>query len=122
VSTRFAKFLAVGAIATSVDFALFYYFFNALQLHIVLANLLSYSAGMIVGFFLNRAWTFSDSESRSKKRIIFSLLFGYLGLMLNTSIVALSAHFMDEMLAKCVGVFVIIFFNYITQKRFVFRL
>ena len=119
---RFRKFLVVGGIGTLIDFALFFLFFNIFQWGIVAANLISYGTGLTSSFFINRAWTFRDSQQRSKKRLVLALIFGYIGLVLNTSLVWLLALVIPVWGGKVLAVVVIIFYNYLTNKYIIFSM
>jgi putative flippase GtrA len=60
-----ARFAVVGALGTLIDVGLFSVFHLAFGLPILLANTLSYSAGIINNFFLHRYWTFSGRSRRA---------------------------------------------------------
>ncbi len=121
ISSRFIKFLVVGGVCTLLDFVLFSLFHLWLLMGIVYANLLSYGLGMTASFFMHRAWTFKDGQLKSKKRILHFLFWGYGGLMLNTAIVWFSAGYMHALLAKSIAVIVVLFYNYLANKYFVFK-
>ena len=87
---------------------------------IILSNALSYGTGLTGSFFLNRLWTFSDSEQRSTKRVWLSLTLGYIGLMINTAMVWGLAFIMPVMLGKLIAVSVVIIYNYQVNKHIVF--
>jgi putative flippase GtrA len=58
------RFLLVGALGTLIDVGLFSLFHLRLGLPVLLANTLSYTAGMINNFALDRAWTFADQPRK----------------------------------------------------------
>jgi len=121
LKSRFARFLMVGVFTTSLDFAIFYLLHFSAGLGIIPANIISYGTGITAGFFINRAWTFHDAMHRSHKRILLSLIYGYLGLALNTAIVWYASRFINVMLAKTAAVLIIVIYNYLTNKYLVFR-
>lgn len=121
-SKRFYKFLAVGLSGTVIDFVLFYVLHFILSVSIIPANAISYGTGLTSSFFLNQKWTFSDSTHKSHKQLIFSLLLGYIGLIINTLLVWLLSFTIHAMLAKAVAVLVVVVYNYFTNKILVFRI
>lgn len=56
-SLEFLRFCTVGLANTAVDVTAFF-LLNMLGVPYLLAQILSYSAGIINSFFLNRSWTF----------------------------------------------------------------
>ena len=122
ISVRFRKFLIVGASGTALDFAFFYLFFDLLGWPLILANSCSYGIGLTSSFFINRAWTFCDSSNRSARRVWLSLFWGYSGLALNTLLVWAIATIAHVWIGKVIAVFVVVVFNYVTNKYFVFSI
>jgi putative flippase GtrA len=119
---RFLKFLLVGGSCTLLDFTLFYVFYYHVALGIVPTNLISYGTGLTVAFFVNRAWTFKDSQARAANRLWLSLFWGYLGLALNTLMVWGLAKWMHPLVSKAIAVIVVLVYNYLTNKYLVFRI
>ncbi|HNB37390.1 MAG TPA: GtrA family protein, partial [Anaerolineales bacterium] len=58
--TRFARFLTVGAMGTFLDFGLLTVLKLA-GLPTLIANSISFTAGLLNNFTWNRLWTFADS-------------------------------------------------------------
>ena len=118
---NFRRFLIVGALGTSIDFCLFFIGYNLLGLGIVIANLISYGTGITCSFFFHRSWTFRErARKRSKRRLGWSLAFGYTGLLLNTLMVWAFALMFPVWIGKIAAVGVILFYNYLTNKYIVF--
>lgn len=117
---RFLKFLVVGAFGTAIDFILFYIFYELAGWGVILSNTISYGTGLTSSFFINRVWTFSDGKKRSQKRLPLALTFGYIGLIFNTAMVWALAFLMPVFAGKVIAVFVIVIYNYLTNKHIVF--
>jgi putative flippase GtrA len=87
---RFVRFAAIGVVGTLVDFGLLVVFKEGLGFPTLIANTLSYSAGIANNFTLNRLWTYSDS---TKRRVLVQLaqftLVSLTGLLLNNGVVLL---------------------------------
>lgn len=122
MSKRFLKFLCVGGVCTALDFVLFYILYYLLSLHIVPANILSYGSGLTLSFFINRHLTFKDSAQKQVNRLKYVLLYGYIGLMLNTAIVWGIALILPAFIGKVIAVIIVVFYNYYTNKKLVFQI
>lgn len=85
---RFLRFITVGASGTLLDFILLTVFKTIFNLPTIIANPISYSAGVLNNFTWNRLWTYP--ESRSKVRLVqlgqFALV-STVGVTLNTLVV-----------------------------------
>src|SRR5574341_1992552 len=85
---RFLRFALVGALGTLIDFGLLMIGKELLGLPTALANILSFSAGTLNNFTLNRLWTYADA--RTKRPLLQLAQFAAVsaaGLGLNTAIV-----------------------------------
>jgi putative flippase GtrA len=59
VVRRFARFAVVGVIATATHTAVFALALEALAIEPVVANALAFTVAVLVGYALNRRWTFA---------------------------------------------------------------
>jgi putative flippase GtrA len=62
--TRFIKFLVVGTIGAVIDFGTFNLLTSTLNLWIVLAGTISFTAAVTSNFIWNYFWTYPDSRSK----------------------------------------------------------
>ena len=58
VADRFARFALVGALATLLNYAVFYVLYTWAYVHYNVASASGYIAGVFLGFTLNRSFTF----------------------------------------------------------------
>jgi putative flippase GtrA len=89
-----ARFLTVSIGNTVLGIALFWMlldYFGPVE-----ANLLSYSAGIAAGFFLNRSWTFRGKQGSAVKYVAVYLS----GLGLSTTFVGIASLVMPALIAK----------------------
>lgn len=89
-SGKMLRFMMVGLSGTVVDFALLTFLKEAVGLATLLANSLSFCAGLINNFTWNRLWTFADSQNSNL--VTQFIKFGavsIIGLLLNNIIVLL---------------------------------
>ncbi|OIQ04171.1 MAG: hypothetical protein AUK55_00010 [Syntrophobacteraceae bacterium CG2_30_61_12] len=119
---RVGRFAVVGLINTGVDIGLFALLFYHFHLSLVPANSLSYGAGTLNGFILNKLWTFEDHGGwlRSWPRLLLFVGFNGLGLLWANLIIWLLAQVLPVIAAKCGAVVGVFAWNYWTSHRFVF--
>jgi len=105
---RFARFAVVGALATAVHTAVFTVALELAHIEPVLANAIAFSVAVLVGFALNRSWTFAAHGAAHARLwryvaaqliglagnggIMFAVVHGahwspYLGLLLSVAVV-----------------------------------
>ncbi|HVJ53264.1 MAG TPA: GtrA family protein [Aliidongia sp.] len=120
---RFARFALVGGLNTAVDFLVFSTLLFLLDCNILVANAISYLAGTVCSYVLNRSWTFSDraASPRQHYQALLFLLANLATLTLSTLIVAASARIMPALAAKAVATLACVFVNYAAAKHIVFR-
>jgi putative flippase GtrA len=95
------RFLAVGALGTLIDFSLFTGLHVALGAPILLANVLSYSAGILNNFFLHRYWTFAERPRKGlTSQFSQFLVVSLAALALNTLLVGLLAGPLSALLSS----------------------
>lgn len=116
------RFGLVGLTNTGVDVTLFALLTHGLHWLVPLANVVSYSAGIMNSFFLNKYWTFRDPTplSRSLRPGIRFIVVNVLGLLISTVTVMLLALRLPPVIAKLASVGVVFLWNYSLSDRFVF--
>jgi putative flippase GtrA len=128
--TRFLRFLAVGSLGTLLDFSLL----TALKLAglpTLAANSLSFSAGLVNNFILNRRWTFVDARRApwTTQLLQFGLV-SLVGLILNNAIVVLLEASLGTLTgqpewgylpAKIIATGLVVFWNYFANRFWTFH-
>jgi putative flippase GtrA len=113
----FLRFATVGAITTALDVSLFAGLTGA-AVPAPLANLSSYSCGILLSYNLNRSWTFRVDENRLKAlKFVMSTL---TGLLISTFLVAVLSMTIPATYAKLISVPVVFAWNYLTARLWVF--
>ncbi|MEZ5512872.1 MAG: GtrA family protein [Steroidobacteraceae bacterium] len=56
------RYLMVGALTTIVSFTIIFLLMQFLAVNVYMANAIGYAAGVVIGFVLNRHWTFSSND------------------------------------------------------------
>ena len=118
-STRtLLRFATVGAITTALDVTLCAGLTTA-GVPAALANVCSYSCGIVVSYNLNRSWTFSVDGSRLKalKFVVSTLT----GLLISTCLVVVLSMTIPAIYAKCISVPVVFVWNYLAARLWVFN-
>lgn len=128
--TRFARFLAVGAAGTLLDFSILTVLKLA-GLPTLIANSLSFTAGLLNNFTWNRLWTFSDSVHTDWRRQLAQYAFiSLIGLALNNLILLslegvfgawLGSAQWAYLPAKVVATGVVVFWNYFANRSWTFK-
>ncbi|MFK7937296.1 MAG: GtrA family protein [Saprospiraceae bacterium] len=117
-----AKFALTGSVATVVDMTLFY-FLEKYATTAVIANVISYSCGMVINFILQRRFIF-DLQRKVSTAFLGSLLVSIGGLALSTLIIYILNQyaFFQELpiAAKIIATGTVFFYNFYL-KRYVFE-
>lgn len=129
-TTRFARFLTVGALGTLLDFGLLTTL-KWVGLPTLFANSLSFSAGVINNFALNASWTFADRRTKNRRAQFFQfLLVSLIGLLINNAIVLLLETPLGAWMgreawgylpAKVLATGVVVFWNYFANRNWTFK-
>lgn len=64
---QLSRFLLVGSLSTTVNYLVFFGSAYLLDIYYILASTIGYLSGLVVGYVLNRNWTFSTSKAISKQ-------------------------------------------------------
>lgn len=86
---QFIKFGLTGVMNTAIDFITFF-ILSSLGTTYYFAQIMSYSAGVVNSYFLNRTWTFEQKDRINKKEFIRFLTVNLVSLLLSTLVLKLS--------------------------------
>ena len=114
------KFLVGGGTAVIIDF-LTYKIFMILGIERTVAKTLSFICGSIVGFIINKYWTFKSSKFEIKeilKYIVLYIVTAFINSQVNKYILLL---FESEMFAFLCATGVSTILNFLGQKFLIFR-
>ena len=128
---RFARFFLVGLSGTQLDFGILSGLKLVAGMPTLLANIISFSCGVVNNFTLNRNWTFSESRDRNwlpqfGKFVAINLV----ALSLNSLIVLALEGPMGALLhhpqhgyipAKVVATGVVFVYNFFANRLWAFR-
>lgn len=126
---RFARFLTVGAVGTLLDFSLLT-LLKLAGLPTIVANSLSFTAGLLNNFTLNRLWTFQDRKTDWRRQFAQFALVSLVGLALNNFILLSLENALGNLFgqpdwgylpAKVIATGVVVFWNYFANRMWTFR-
>ncbi|MFN8373863.1 MAG: GtrA family protein [Anaerolineae bacterium] len=128
---RFGRFAIVGLLGTLVDFCVLVVLKEALGLPLLLANTLSYAAGISNNFLLNRTWTYGDVQRKTWwTQFGQFFLVSTIGLLLNNTMVALLSEPVGALIgqpqigylaAKVVATLLVLFWNFFANRYWTFN-
>ena len=120
VDQTILRFTAVGLLTTLLDIGLFGGLTRMAGLAPAVANLASYSCGIVTSFALNRVWTFGAADRAGAKAFARFVASNAAGLALSTAIVATLSTFLPSLFAKIVSVPIVFVWNYLLARYWVF--
>lgn len=128
--SRFMRFLTVGALGTALDFSILT-LLKLAGLPTLVANSISFTAGLLNNFTLNRLWTFGDAiQSNWRRQLAQYAIVSLIGLTLNDFIVVSLETTMGAWLgqpewgylpAKVIATGVVVFWNYFANRMWTFK-
>jgi putative flippase GtrA len=71
---RFLKFLFVGGLFTILNYAIFYILFRFFGVHYIIASAIGYITGLVLGYFVNKLWTYQVSKDSEESYAFMYLL------------------------------------------------
>jgi putative flippase GtrA len=127
---QLVKFLVVGASGTIIDYLLLI-LLKSFNWQTLIANTLSFSAGLVNNYYWNSHWTFNErSRKSSLKQFSQFTMISLVGLGLNTAIVLVLEIPMGEILgmpevgyipAKACATIIVLFWNYLANRHWTFN-
>ena len=123
IHTVAMRFLVVGVISTVINYAIYFLMIRGLEINYLVSSASGFLSGVVVGYFLNKNWTYSVSEptniimvARYLAVYVISLVAGlaFLYVLVDKfSVHPLVANVAAIMLTTCT--------NFLGTKFFVFR-
>jgi putative flippase GtrA len=122
VMARLFTYSAVGVLNTFTDFLVFVLLTSGLGYHSVPANAVSYSAGAMLSFIMNRKFTFRASfyTFDLKRQFVRFCAVNLLSLGISTALVYFFSQSMAPALAKILSVPFVLMYGFLAVRTFVF--
>lgn len=115
-----ARFLVVGGSSTLIDFVI--YMLLSTKVDITISKCISMSISSIYSFFINKNWTFSDSEKITIVLALKYILCVLINIGVNTLVNTLTFSITNNKIISFIiatGIAMIV--NFVIQKEVVFR-
>lgn len=117
---RLFRFCIIGGITTIIDFII--YWFLSQSIDISIAKICSMLCASIFSYFINKSWTFNNSDNRHKRYIWRFYIVFIINISLNTSINKLTYDKTgNKIFAFIVATGCATIINYLLQNFWVFR-
>lgn len=120
---KFIRFALVGVSGLVIDFGLTYVTKERLKLNKYLANSIGFFGAATSNFFLNRHWTFANTNPDVTGQYVKFIGFAVIGLAINSIIVWWMTEKMKKnfYLSKGVATVIVTSWNFISNFLFTFR-
>ena len=115
------NFIIVGFIATAIDFIFLYIFKDICNIHLIIANSLSFIISVIYNYFASIIFVFDvNTKNNNTKLFVLFVLFSIIGLGLNNIILWFVSNFFKVyyLLSKIIATVFVMIFNFVTRKKF----
>lgn len=121
---KFLRFCIVGLTGVAIDYGITFLGKEKIKLNKYVANGLGFLIAATCNFFLNKIWTFHDTNPEELIQYSKYLGFATVGLGINTLIIFLLVNKknMNFYLAKLVAIGVVVLWNFITNYNFTFSI
>ena len=115
------KFGVVGGTAFVIDYGIFTILSQFLNIHYLIASIISFSISVIYNYILSIKWVFDVRKKQTTKEFIIFIVLSVIGLGLNSLIMYASVDLMriHEMISKIIATAIVMVYNFITRKIFI---
>ncbi len=123
IEKRFLHYLIAGASAFFVEYGCFYVLYTIFNIHLIIANSVSFLLGLLTSFFLNRLWTFSNNSYTKKAthQLVFYVVLAVINLLLtNVLLEALARFGVDPRFGKILAMIITSLWNFFLFRAVVF--
>ena len=121
-SRYLSRFLVVGLTSTALNYIVAMVLFYLLNIWITLSTIIGYLAGLSLGFYLNKTWTFEDTSKNNFKLIlkyffVYGISLFFAVLTVNSTIIIFN---LPEYIAVIMSIIVSTILNYLGLRNWVF--
>jgi len=124
------RFVAVGIANTAIDFVILFLLVG-FGVNKVIANLISTSIALLFSFFVNKSFTFKNTDKNTRKQFVLFLLITLTGLWILQPLTiwgvsSIASSYISNgnillFIGKMVATIASLVWNYILYSRFVFK-
>ena len=124
VMIQFFRYIFVGGIATIVDWSV-QYFTTCIGIHYLIAAIFAFVAGLISNFLLSKFFVFNAQTVHVGLLVEFlsHAIIGLIGLAFTVIIMYILTDVFNVyfMFSKMTATFIVLFWNYIARKLFIYK-
>jgi putative flippase GtrA len=119
---KFLKFCTVGFSGLAIDFSITYLAKEKLKLNKYVANSLGFTIASTSNYFLNKVWTFNDTNPDAITQFSKYIFIALIGLLLNNLIIYVLVNKKEVTFywAKLIAIGIVVFWNFIANYNFTF--
>lgn len=120
------SYLFFGVLSTLLSFLIWWVCNDLLKMHYQIANIVSWIFAVLFAFFTNKLYVF-ESKDKSLKTIANEILKFYFFRLVTLLVDIVAMYIMvelmqlNEIIAKIISTFIVIFGNYLFSKFFIFK-
>lgn len=123
IKARILKFFSVGAVSTLVDWFVFYVLAVLLGGHSIVVVIISYGAGALVNYGLNKTYTFHSKTKKIAMQFPVFSSFVLISLGLNALLMYVAVYLfgLEQMVSRILTTFAVFLFNYAAHNNVTFN-
>ena len=120
---RLILFTLIGGVNTAVDYGVFFILHTLLSVGSLIAQVISFSSGVICSYFLNRRFTFKAQNKMSTSEVVKFIILNLIAMGSSVLVVwVCETHFgISPYIAKLISMIVSFTINYIGNRFFIFK-
>jgi putative flippase GtrA len=126
---KFVKYMGVGVIGTLVDLSVLFILVDFFGVYYLYGNVVSYGAGTVVNFILNKRYTFNNSYKKVHFQFLTFAAVAAVGWLLSEILLYFFVDYLFKdsssrtvMVSKVIATFIVVVYNYIVNKRTTFKI
>jgi putative flippase GtrA len=123
MKAQFARYFAVGAVGTTVDWAIFYLLAIMLGVYYQFSLIFSFSMGAVINYTLNKMFTFRCKSRRVARQFMTFFSLAVICLLLSMMFMHIFVEMtgMQKMLSRVLTTFITLVIGYVLQKSITFN-
>ena len=120
---RLILFTLIGGVNTAVDYGVFFILHTLLSVGSLIAQVISFSSGVICSYFLNRRFTFKAQNKMSTSEVVKFIILNLIAMGSSVLVVWICETYfgMSPYIAKLISMLVSFTINYIGNRFFIFK-
>lgn len=122
IAAQFVRFCIIGLLCTCLNYGVFYLLCEATNIHYIVASAIGFISGTVVGYFLNKLWTFGVKKKKHGYVFKYFLVYTFslvVGLVLLKFLVVY--YHMQEKIAGLLIIGVTTMINFVGSKYWIFK-